>query len=330
MKNKAKKNHSKDAFKYAVINSGTSITALCKQAADLTNISWHTIYGHIVGNIDVSFISKDEITAFSAILNMSEDDILKLLGTKSSSTAKNTPADKTKKTSKKLKTSNKSATKSPSKTNIKEPKKAPAKIVPVDGVLNVFDVFRIINGNMQLILNETQTLPKLDDSEKIIMDAIANLNRRIGSLETKIDKLLASSKTSENIISPLDILPRPEREDDKVGIKSDTVKYDDTPLESICYNPSEDIDAYSQKINAFVRKIARDRNLTMNQVRHEFYDTMKKTYGVVYEQLQKEYFARHGKKSTWSLALLHNDVLFAEIFFNIVKDACLANKKKPA
>lgn len=203
------------------------------------------------------------------------------------------------------------------------------KTTPVDGVSDVFHVFRIINNNIQTVLEEVQQQDEraMQQSECLgtVMAAVSNIADNMSKLEEKMDGLLSQFSCIQKDIqligkhAPVKVsmnsgkIPREERE------QADVLP--SNPM-SLQYDYQDGINEYSKKIDSFVRVICNKKGLTMNQVRSDLYTELNKVYGVVYEQLQKEYYEKYGKKQTWTLALIHNNPLFAQIFFNMVKDHC--------
>ena len=208
-----------------------------------------------------------------------------------------------------------------SEENTEDDSETRGKLESVDGVLNVFNVFGIMNRNLGMILNAVENKEASDQVDyalKTVEAKIDMLAERMQSLEEIVDgvkNLMASTAVHSAAVFRKTSKESPPA--NKTECCDKAVARNDIAV--MKYDPQDSLEDYADKIDRFVKVIAANRNLTTNQIRHDYYNIMWNRYGVCWEQLQKEYAERHGKKQRWPVALFHENGLFGEIFFNILK-----------
>lgn len=189
------------------------------------------------------------------------------------------------------------------------------KVTPVDGELNVFEVFKIINGNLQLILDKTGTPAPINDTSlqeeiQILKESIVDLSRSVRSLSEKVDGLAAQhSSPTATVINISGHRKQSHSEVKNMGVIEQ--KYDE----------SDSYEVYSRKIMRYVGAIASMRGVTTKQVLCDCYKEMTNVYGVVFDQLRKEYRDKYGQPAPSSMELLYKSGIFTGVFFNVVVSA---------
>ena len=196
--------------------------------------------------------------------------------------------------------------------------KAP-KLDSVDGMLQVFDIFGVINKNMQTVADYMTTLDdkaaeRQDELNALVKKDIAALSSKLDGIEKSmsliLEKLEDVHKNDNTKIVQID--------SKKSQLKRKNPAVSSEPVNST-FSLTDDLEHYVKKINSMAQHIASSTGQTRDDVLHMFYTEMNRTYGVVYDQLKKEYKANHGSSQTWSMALLYDNTLFREIFFHIVQ-----------
>ena len=189
----------------------------------------------------------------------------------------------------------------------------------VKGMLQVFDVFGVINDNLQSMTDymtslDSKAAKRQDELNSSVKKDIAVLSSRLDSIEKSMSLIL---EKIEDVHKP-DNTKIVQIDSKKSQLKRKMPAVSSEPVNST-FSLTDDFEHYVKKINSMAQHIASASGQTRDDVLHMFYTEMNRTYGVVYDQLKKEYKANHGTSQAWSMALLYDNTLFREIFFHIVQ-----------
>ena len=195
-----------------------------------------------------------------------------------------------------------------------------------ENVFSTFDLFSIINENMQTTLNTLSSQIKADN---------AATER---SLEAKFDRITnelvyLKAEISKIAVRLIEMDEKREKAEAAKTIVSINNKKSDLqkrlkPLdpEDVQYNPKDSFQDYSHKINSMVYRIAQDTQMTKDSVLFRFYKEMEK-YGVKWDVLKSDYKRKNGTSQSHQMVLLHDNDMYGEIFFHIIQDEYLTGEK---
>ncbi len=207
--------------------------------------------------------------------------------------------------------------------------------------LNVIDMIKIINENVLLLAKNVDVMAKLNSSQNAALsDAVAGLSKEVTGLNGTVEALskkvnggrpaahapqssdhviLLDSKMKETALKKETKTEQVKQEEQKKIEKDNLIKeYKSLAGE---YNADDDFDAYRVKINRMVSLIIHATNETFKHTIHKYYKEMTLVYGVVYRQLEKEYFDKYQKKHRYgSTELLYENEIFREIFYHLISD----------
>ncbi len=189
---------------------------------------------------------------------------------------------------------------------------------------NIHEIFQIINSNILALGRAFEghiSSQTVKDEE--ILTAINELKHSqtiVYSMDVK-DITDKAEPAKEEVKESAEIKPIKQK---PVAISANEIE---TLLKS--YNQSDDYEEYNRKINRMVHFISVYGKEPHKEILHRFYKEMNKVYGVVYEQLKKDFIAKYHHRDSGSMELIYEDAIFREIFFNIISDelAKYANKE---
>jgi len=166
-------------------------------------------------------------------------------------------------------------------------------------------IFEIMNSNILLLAKEVQ---ELKQSTTVNRDLV---NSCMDKLNTYLDGIVNASIT---VVNPLaDVLDAKDELPDKVKNPADDISVDD-------YDPKDSYEVYRNKLNNMAHILALAEGLTHKQELTKLYKDMTKVYGVVYDQLERDFRQEHHRSSSCSMELLYDNELFREIFFATTVD----------
>lgn len=181
----------------------------------------------------------------------------------------------------------------------------PARYKNID-TQNIMDIFGVINDNILTFVNDANKAA-VENQNKIDV-----LQKTVNELTQKMDLLLhlvgpANNKEHTALTKPIDA-PKTVR----VPMTSEFKSL------SEAYNRNDSYDVYKNKINRMVGMITAKTQDTHKQTLHKLYKEMTNVYGVVFDQLEKDYIAKYKKKNNGTIELLYENELFRNIFYNLV------------
>jgi len=187
-------------------------------------------------------------------------------------------------------------------TNTTIPGSTDSMLVSMSGVGSEDEMLKILNANLSIIYNtiNTRDISKVLEYNEVLSSKIDILIQKVTYIESYISSL------QYNI--PNNKIHKGKRKVSSVNDKKDIV-----------YDETDTLEEYSNKIDRLLHIISVRDNVPVCEIKNNFYRQMNSVYGVVWSQLQKEYFLKYGRKQTWSLALLYENKVFRQIFFNIIK-----------
>ena len=196
---------------------------------------------------------------------------------------------------------------------------------------NIHEIFNIINNNI-LTLSRAASY-----SNKNTYEDIKKCEEKIDALSGKVDVLItelrehfAAINDPEKKIMPIAKAEKPapkasvapitvKKEIKAVNIDPNSSKINDECKNLINgYTVLDNFEQYRTKINRMVSLITFKTKDTHKQTLHQFYEELNRVYGVVYDQLKKEYIAKYHKKNTGTTELIYENEIFREIFYNLV------------
>lgn len=175
---------------------------------------------------------------------------------------------------------------------------------------NIHEIFEIINSNIITLANMVEDIKHINAFEH------AKIYEQMQKLMPKPELLLDK---------PIVINP-PIKKEKPVAFNVNRETIEDLING---FNVKDSYDVYKRKVNRMVSIIATDKKTTHKQVLHDYYKEMNEVYGVVYEQLKKEYFNKYQhKEEGGSLELLYEEPIFREIFYNIISSKLVEIRKE--
>ncbi len=180
----------------------------------------------------------------------------------------------------------------------------------IGDIQNIHDIFEIINNNIIALGNIAKALTDMTDHlnqdhveiYKKIMDLTAIKSQTNFSTPPYSVAIPSVEDNNQKVSSPITIAINKDRINDLVNGFCNDDSYDD----------------YRHKINDMVSIIACNKKATHKQVLHTYYKQMNTVYGVVYDQLKKDYYAKYQRKNNGSMELLYEEPIFREVFYNII------------
>ena len=167
----------------------------------------------------------------------------------------------------------------------------------IEPIHNLYERMEIINNNILLLASQLQnmkTLPVTEPAKESTAEKIKE-EQPAEKEETKPAKPVAKKTDCE------------EKYQEMLAKKMNDVDTDTLSQET-----------FIGKINGMVALIAKAKDSTFNNMMHHYYKELTNVYGVVYDQLKKEYIAAHGgsPKSTMEMVYQNKDI--RRIMFNII------------
>lgn len=162
---------------------------------------------------------------------------------------------------------------------------------------NLYERMEIINNNILLLASQLQnmkTLPAIEPAKEITIE------------ETK-EKQPAEKEEAKPA------KPVAKKTDHEAKCKEMLEKkINDVDTDTLSQ------ESFIGKINDMVALIAKAKDSTFNNMMHHYYKELTNVYGVVYDQLKKEYVAVHGgsPKSTMEMVYQNKDI--RKIMYNII------------
>lgn len=175
---------------------------------------------------------------------------------------------------------------------------------------NIDEIFDILNSNILLLAKNMDTATKLYESK------IEGLNKEIKTLEEKITSL-SKEEAKEK---PKAVAPKDTHKESSVLVSIGDQKHEGTRVENLVggYNREDSFQTYRYKINQMVSVIAAKNNNTHKQTLHQFYQKLNQEYGVVYDQLKKDFKVANSRKETGTIELVYSVELYRKIFYNLI------------
>ena len=156
---------------------------------------------------------------------------------------------------------------------------------------NIFTAFNVLQNNLYAYIDS-----KFDALHNELFDSISNLYPQL-EIDDDVEEDVNSSKPIAFHVS--------------VGEIANLVSG---------FSWDDDFEAYKKKIYRMAAIIACYKKCPRKSVLHSFYIEMTNTYGVVYDQLKKEYYANYQHASSGSTELIYEDNKFRQIFYNLISD----------
>ncbi len=159
-----------------------------------------------------------------------------------------------------------------------------------------------------------------------------NLYERMDILNENIILLgrLLAGNNIENIdssepdpIEKQDIEPEKESSEHKKPLaitpkKDKRVENSSKPILDTTNTANMSYEKYASKISSLIFTLTRKTGLTYNNTMHDYYIKFNKVYGVVYDQLKKDWFKDNGHHPTKTLQIIYHDKKLRQIFYNII------------
>ncbi len=196
--------------------------------------------------------------------------------------------------------------------------------------LDIHQVFNIINDNIialshNLNLMYARLSSEISQVRKEGHDDSAHLLDQMQKMQDFLKEM--SAKSPEAKISE----PSARKDRPVMIITPEVIKGNSTePVASVKgskkeianlvkgYKSEDDFNTYRAKINRMVGLINEETGDTHKQTLHKFYEEMNHVYGVVYDQLKKEYYNKYQRKDNGTTELIYENELFREIFYHLI------------
>ena len=207
-------------------------------------------------------------------------------------------------------------------TKIKKPiasTKNNVKNIAITEITDETDIYAIANVLNNNIKNVAERLTEISNPVKELQNIIAvmkSLSDKISDIEKKMDKIEGTSVIidSKGVMSK----KKASADNDNQKLKIEVTK------ENIKYDIHDDCKHFLAKTDAMIKKIAKDRGQSFNDVNNEYYTKMNRIYGVVWDQLRKEYYAKYGMQARRTAELLWANPNFGQVYFNLLYNACFS------
>lgn len=184
---------------------------------------------------------------------------------------------------------------------------------------NIHEIFAILNENIITLGNTLNAFMAKQDA--VNSDITLELSR----LKLRLSEANLADKNKEpaedsNAPEPAHVEPQinvsvtpPIKKPVATPIRTDEVK----SLYS-GFSDKDSYDIYRMKVNRMVHFIAIRKKCTHKQMLHKYYKEMTNTYGCVYDQLKKDYYAKYQHRDSGSMELIYEEPIFREIYYNMI------------
>ncbi len=162
---------------------------------------------------------------------------------------------------------------------------------------NLYERMEIINNNILLLASQLQNMRTLPITEpaKVITEEETKEKQPAEKEETKPARPVAKKTDHE------------EKYKEMLDKKINNVDTDELSQET-----------FIGKINGMVALIAKAKDSTFNNMMHHYYKELTNVYGVVYDQLKKEYVTAHGGSPKSTIEMVYQNKNIRRIMFNII------------
>ncbi len=189
-------------------------------------------------------------------------------------------------------------------------------LVPIGDTLNVHSIFEILNHNI-LVLG--RKLDNLAASQNVVNEEMkGQISSVMIALENIGDAIMSAEEAKQEKVEEKSVATEEETVTetvDSLGELSQSMK----ELRH-GFSDRDDYTTYKGKIYRMIKYIAEKNGNTEKQEMHKYYKMMNRVYGVVYDQLEKDFWDEMHRRNNGSLELLYHNELFRCIFYNKVSD----------